>query len=49
MDYIQKALKLKPDDKDSLHLLALLFTATKNYEEAHIVMCKACSIYDDVE
>lgn len=49
IDYVQKALKYKPDDKDSLHLLTLLLTSLKNYEEAHIVISKACALYDDIE
>ena len=49
LEYIQKSLKLKADDKDSLHLLALLLTATKNYDEAHVVISKACALYEDFE
>jgi hypothetical protein len=49
IDYVSKAIKLKPDDKESLHLLALLLTSTKNYEEAHTVISKVCSLYDDFE
>lgn len=49
IDHIQKALKLKPDDKDSMHLLALLLTSTKNYDEAHTILRKACALYDDCE
>ena len=49
MEHVQKALKLRPDDKESLHLFALLLTAKKNYDEAHTVMCKACALYDDFE
>ncbi len=46
---MQKALKLKPDDKDSLHLLALLLTSSKSYEEAYTVITKACGLYEDFE
>lgn len=49
MDCIQRSLRFKPDDKDSLHLLALLLTSTKNYDEALTVISKACSLYDDFE
>ena len=49
IDHVQKALKLKPDDKDSMHLLALLLTSTKNYDEAQTIMSKACALYDDFE
>ena len=49
IDYVQKSLKLKPDDKDSMHLLALLLTSTKNYDEAHTIMSKACALHDDCE
>lgn len=49
IDTIQKALKLKSDDKDCLHLLCLLLTSTKNYEEAYSIIMKACSIYEDFE
>jgi tetratricopeptide (TPR) repeat protein len=49
IDVIQKALMLKSDDKDCLHLLCLLLTSTKNYEEAYTVILKACSIYEDFE
>jgi tetratricopeptide repeat protein 7 len=49
IDHIQLALKLKPDDKDSMHLLALLLTSTKNYDEAHTIICKSCALYDDCE
>ena len=49
LEYVQKALKLKPDDKESLHLLALLLTSTKSYEEAYTVINKACALYEDFE
>lgn len=49
LECIQKSLKLKADDKDSLHLLTLLLTATKNYDEAHVVISKACALYEDFE
>lgn len=49
IEWVQKALKFKPDDKDSLHLLALLLTSTKNYEDAHTVITKACALFDDFE
>jgi len=46
---VQRALKYKPDDKDSLHLLALLLTSSKSYEEAYTVIVKACGLYEDFE
>jgi tetratricopeptide (TPR) repeat protein len=49
LNYVQRALKYKPDDKDSLHLLVLLLTSTKNYDEAYTVIAKACTLYDDLE
>jgi tetratricopeptide (TPR) repeat protein len=49
IEKIQKALELKSDDKDCLHLLCLLLTSTKNYEEAYTVILKACSLYEDFE
>lgn len=42
-------MKYKPDDKDALHLLALLLTSTKNFDEAHTVISKACALYEDIE
>ncbi len=49
IESLNSALKLKSDDKDSLHLLALLLTSTKNYDEAYTVISKACSLYEDFE
>lgn len=46
---VNKALKFKPDNKDCLHLLCLLLTSNKNYEEAYAVISKACYQYEDYE
>ena len=47
IEYVQKSLKVKPNDTDSLHLLALLLTATKSYDEAYTVIVKASSQEED--
>ena len=49
IESVQKALELRSDDKDCLHLLCLLLTATKNYEVAYTVILKACNLYEDFE
>jgi tetratricopeptide repeat protein 7 len=46
---VNKALKYKPYDKDCLHLLCLLLTSNKNYDEAYAVISKACYHYEDYE
>lgn len=49
IEWVQKALKIRSDEKDALHLLSLLLTSTKNYEEAYTVILQASSQNEDYE
>ena len=44
---VRGALKLKPDDMNSLHLLALLLSAQKQFSEALNVIEVAANQYPD--
>lgn len=47
MDHLQEALQLCKDDMNSLHLLALLFSAQKHYQHALDVINMAVAEYPE--